>query len=160
MKARKSFPEEVDIERTLQFYLMCCSLETDSDRLSIVAATLANNGVNPLTGERVLSTETVKETLSIMNCCGMRQFSGEFAFKIGMPAKSCGGGGILVVVPGVMGFCTYSPPLDTFGNSSRGVQFCKLISQRLKMHQFCLEQDPLISPTTKDYHYDLLNFAS
>lgn len=100
---------------------MCCSLEADTDRLSIVAATLANNGVNPLTGDRVLSTITVRETLSIMNCCGMYDYSGEFAFKIGMPAKSGVGGGIIVVVPGIMGFCTYSPPLDGYGNSARGV---------------------------------------
>lgn len=139
---------------------MCCSLESDTDRLSIVAATLANNGINPLTGDRVLSTITVRETLSIMNCCGMYDYSGEFAFKIGMPAKSGVGGGIIVVVPGIMGFCTYSPPLDSYGNSSRGVQFCKLISQRLKLHQFNIEHDPLVSDNVKDHHYSLLSFSS
>lgn len=134
MRARGAFPDNTDIEQTLQFYFMCCSLEADADRLSIVAATLANGGVNPLTGERVLSTITVRETLSIMNCCGMYDYSGEFAFKVGMPAKSGVGGGIIVVVPGKMGFCTYAPPLDSYGNSARGGQFCKLISQRLKFH--------------------------
>lgn len=139
---------------------MCCSLEADADRLSIVAATLANNGVNPLTGDRVLSTGTVKETLSIMNSCGMHDYSGEFSFKIGIPAKSGDGGGILVVVPGLMGFCTYSPSLDQFENSARGIQFCELISRRFKLHQFCLESDPLINPNLKDYHYTLLEYAS
>ena len=134
MRARNAFPEKTDIDQTLYFYFMCCSLEADADRLSIVAGTLANNGLNPLTGDRVLSTITVKETLSIMNCCGMYDYSGEFAFKIGMPAKSGVGGGIIVVVPGVMGFCTYSPPLDSYGNSARGVQFCRLLSERFKLH--------------------------
>ena len=100
---------------------MCCSLEGDANRLSIVAATLANNGVNPLTGDRVLSSITVRDTLSIMNCYGMKNNSGEFAFKIGMSAKSGFGGGIFVVIPGSMGFCTYSPLLDAYGNSARGV---------------------------------------
>lgn len=160
MRAKNAFPDNTDIEQTLQFYFMCCSLEGDSDRMSVVAATLANNGINPLTGDRVLSTITVQETLSIMNCCGMYDYSGEFAFKIGMPAKSGVGGAIIVVVPGIMGFCTYSPPLDSYGNSSRGVQFCKLISQRLKLHQFILEHDPLVSAHIKDHHFDLLDYAS
>lgn len=160
MRARNAFPEGADIEQTLQFYFMCCSLEADADRMAIVAATLANNGVNPLTGDRVLSNITVRETLSIMNCCGMYDFSGEFAFKIGMPAKSGVGGGIIVVVPGKLGFCTFSPSLDSYGNSARGVQFCRLVSNRLKFHQFVLDEDPLVSPYIKDYHYDLLNYCS
>ena len=69
-----------------------------------------------------------------MNCCGMYDFSGQFAFQIGIPAKSGVGGGIIVVVPGVMGFCTYSPPLDSYGNSARGVQFCELMSIRFNLH--------------------------
>ena len=160
MRAKNAFPANTDIEQTLRFYFMCCSLESDTDRLSIVAATLANNGVNPLTGDRVLSTITVKETLSIMNCCGMYDYSGEFAFEIGMPAKSGVAGGIIVVVPGIMGFCTYSPPLDSCGNSARGVQFCRLLSQRLKLHQFVLEEDPLLSAGVNNNHFQLLDFAS
>lgn len=80
MQAKDAFPEGTNVDKTLEFYFMCCSLESDTDRLSIVAATLANNGICPLTGERVLSSNTVRETLSIMNCCGMYDFSGQFAF--------------------------------------------------------------------------------
>jgi glutaminase len=89
--------------------------------MSVIAATLANGGVNPLTNERVIQTKTVKDVLSIMNSCGMYDYSGEFAFKVGVPAKSGVSGAIMVIVPGVMGFCTYSPQLDKYGNSTRGV---------------------------------------
>ena len=128
MRSKDAFEPEADMDMTLNFYFMLCSLESDADRMSIVAATLANNGVNPLTGDQVLSPNVVKDTLSIMFCCGMYDYSGQFAFSVGVPAKSGVGGAIIVVVPGLMGFCTYAPRLDGYGNSVRGVEFCKLIA--------------------------------
>ena len=104
--------------------------------MSIIAATLANGGVCPLTNERVLETKTVKDVLSIMNSCGMYDYSGEFAFNVGLPAKSGVSGAIMIIVPGIMGICTYAPPLDKYGNSSRGVEFCKKISQQYDLHYF------------------------
>ena len=80
--------------------------------MSVIAATFANGGVNPLTNERILSANTVKDVLSMMNSCGLYDYSGEFAFKVGVPAKSGVSGAIMSIVPGVMGFCTYAPPLD------------------------------------------------
>ena len=118
---------------------MLCSLESDADRMSIVAGTLANNGICPLTGEQVLSSRVVRDTLSIMFCCGMYDYSGKYAFDIGVPAKSGVGGGIMIVIPGVMGVCTYSPRLDKFGNSARGVEFSSLFSQRFSFHKFSIE---------------------
>lgn len=89
--------------------------------MGIIAATLANGGVNPLTNDRVLDTSTVKDVLSIMSSCGMYDYSGEFAFNVGLPAKSGVSGAIMIVVPGKMGICTYGPRLDKYGNSAKGV---------------------------------------
>ena len=71
-----------------------------------------------------------------MNSCGMYDYSGEFAFKVGVPAKSGVSGAIMVIVPGVMGYCSYSPMLDQYGNSTRGVQFCEAISHKYDLHYF------------------------
>lgn len=131
MKSKQAFPENTDIDDVVEFYTQCCSLETDTDTLSIIAATLANGGICPLNGERILSSETVKNCLSLMNCCGMNDYSGQFAYQVGLPAKSGVSGGIMLIVPGKMGICTYSPLLDGNANSVRGLQFCELFSERL-----------------------------
>jgi len=78
-----------------------------------------------MTGERVLSTKTVQMCLSVMKSCGMYDYSGEFAVRVGLPAKSGVCGAIMIIVPGMMGICTFSPLLDKYGNSTRGVQFCQ-----------------------------------
>jgi len=97
----------------------------NSDSMAIVAATLANGGVCPLTKERVFSAATTRSVLSLMYSCGMYDYSGQFAFYVGLPAKSGVSGAIMLVIPGVCGFCIWSPRLDKFGNSVRGIEFCK-----------------------------------
>ncbi|MEQ2164691.1 hypothetical protein GOODEAATRI_009342, partial [Goodea atripinnis] len=104
--------------------LQLCAIEVTCESASVMAATLANGGICPITGERVLSPEAVRNTLSLMHSCGMYDFSGQFAFHVGLPAKSGVAGGILLVVPNVMGIMCWSPPLDKLGNSVRGIQFC------------------------------------
>ena len=81
-----------------------------TELMSVVASTLANGGVCPLTGERVLDPDTVQRCLSLMYSCGMYDFSGEWAFRVGLPAKSSVSGVIMIVVPNVLGMCTWSPP--------------------------------------------------
>merc|ERR1711931_232115 len=109
MKERKVFPKKINILDILEFYFQCCSLTSNTDKLSIVAGSLANGGICPLTGQKIFSPETVKNCLSVMFTCGMLDYSGEFAFTTGLPACSGEAGTIIVVIPGVMGICTYSP---------------------------------------------------
>jgi glutaminase len=101
-----------------------------------MGATLANGGVNPFTGERAIKPEYVKDLLSIMLSCGMYDYAGEWSFRVGLPAKSGVGGGIVVVVPGKYGIGVFSPLLDAKGNSVRGVQVCRELSERFGLHTF------------------------
>lgn len=101
-----------------------------------MAATLANGGIHPASGERIFSARTVRDTLALMSSCGMYDFSGEFAFTVGLPAKSGVSGVVLVVVPDLMGLCIWSPRVDRVGNSVRGVEFCKAMVERYNFHQF------------------------
>ena len=120
MREKGAFPEGTDLVETLEFYFQCCSLELTAEAMSVVAATLANGGVCPLTGERVFQSGTVRKCLSLMSSCGMYDFSGEWAFRVGLPAKSGVSGVIMIVVPNVMGLVCWSPRLDENGNSVRG----------------------------------------
>lgn len=134
MREHNAFPEGADLIACLEFYFQCCSLETTADALSVVAATLANGGLCPLTGEQVLSAETVQSCLSLMLSSGMYDYSGEWAFRIGLPAKSGVSGVVLTVIPNVMGVCTWSPRLDAQGNSVRGIEFCKKLVEVFNFH--------------------------
>ncbi len=136
MREKGAFPKGINLIETLEFYFQCCSIEVNTKMMSIVAASLANGGVCPLTGDRVLEATTVKDCLSLLASCGMYDFSGEFAFTIGLPAKSGVSGGILLVIPNVMGITIWSPRLDEIGNSVRGLEFCKELVQSFNFHNF------------------------
>ncbi|XP_056145032.1 glutaminase kidney isoform, mitochondrial isoform X3 [Lampris incognitus] len=136
LKEKKCFPEGTDMTSILDFYFQLCSIEVTCESASVMAATLANGGFCPITGERVLSPEAVRDTLSLMHSCGMYDFSGQFAFHVGLPAKSGVAGGILLVVPNVMGIMCWSPPLDKLGNSVRGIQFCTDLVELFNFHNY------------------------
>jgi len=104
--------------------------------MAAVAATFANRGIQPVTRERVFSVDVVRNTLSAMFSCGMYDESGEFAYSIGLPAKSSVSGAVMVVVPGLMGICVWSPRLNRVGNSVRAMEFCKRLTQRFTFHIF------------------------
>ena len=136
MRESKAFPPGTDLLQTLEFHFRCCSIELDARMLAVVAATFANGGVCPLTGDRVFSQETVRHCLSLMSSCGMYDFSGEFAFTVGLPAKSGVSGALMVVVPGLMGVCVWSPRLDELGNSVRGIEFCRQLVKKFEVHPY------------------------
>jgi glutaminase len=123
-------------EEALELYFQQCSILVTARDLAAMGATLAHGGVNPLTGDRAISAANVKYLLSIMLTCGMYDFAGEWGFRVGLPAKSGVGGGIVAVVPGVLGIGVYSAKLDAKGNSVRGVRVCSELSERFGLHCF------------------------
>jgi glutaminase len=125
-----------NIEETLDLYFQQCSILVNARDLAMLAATLANGGVNPLTQERAIAEEYVRDVISVMLTCGMYDASGEWAYRVGLPAKSGVGGGITAVAPGKLGIGTFSPLLDGKGNSARGIKVCETLSQDFGLHLF------------------------
>ncbi|PRZ40498.1 L-glutaminase [Antricoccus suffuscus] len=125
---------EDDPDPVLEDYFRQCSISLDCRDVAIMAATLANGGVNPRTGDRLLSQPLLTHLLSVMTTCGMYDAAGDWVTSVGMPAKSGVSGGIMAVLPGQLGLAVYSPRLDQHGNSVRGVQACERLSRDLGMH--------------------------
>uniref|UniRef100_A0A914UXU1 glutaminase n=1 Tax=Plectus sambesii TaxID=2011161 RepID=A0A914UXU1_9BILA len=137
MKECKCFPEtRHSIREALDFYFQLCSLEGTCESLAVMAATLANGGVCPLTSEKCVQGRPCRDVLSLMYSCGMYDYSGQFAFQVGLPAKSGVSGSMIVVIPNLMGICMWSPPLDKMGNTVRGVEFCKEMIKKFKFHNY------------------------
>ncbi len=124
------------IEETLDLYFQHCSVLVSARDLAVMAATLANFGENPLTGERAVEAWHVKNILSVMYTCGMYDSAGDWAFRVGLPAKSGVGGGLLAVAPGQLGIGVFSPRLDAHGNSIRAIKVCEAFSARFGLHLF------------------------
>ncbi len=124
------------IEEHLDLYFQQCSLLVTARDLACMAATLANGGINPFTGQAALKPEHVKHVIAVMNSCGMYDYSGEWSYRVGLPAKSGVGGGIIAVLPGAMGIGVFSPPLDERGNSVRGIKVCETLSEQFGLNMF------------------------
>ena len=123
-----------EVEAATSVYFRQCSILVTARDLSVMAATLANNGVNPITGETVMHEDVARTTLAVMAMCGMYDSSGEWMVRVGLPAKSGVGGGIVAVKPGQFGVGVFSPPLDDRGNSVRGVQVLERLSSAFDLH--------------------------
>ena len=121
---------------SLEAYFMQCSILVNCRDLAFMGATLANNGVHPISGQRAVIGDYVESILSVMASCGMYDAAGEWLYNVGMPAKSGVGGGILAVLPGQLAVAVYSPRLDKHGNSVRGVAVCRELSARYNLHLF------------------------
>jgi glutaminase len=125
-----------DAEAALDVYFRQCAIQVTARDLAIMGATLANMGCHPITGRSAFSVRYVKDILSIMFTCGMYDYSGQWAYRVGVPAKSGVGGGVMAVVNRQLGIGTYSPRLDRFGNSVRGTEVCIDLASRLGLHVF------------------------
>lgn len=132
-------PEQV--ETALDLYFKQCSILVNCRDLAIMGATLSNLGNNPVTGEEVYDIDRVKDMLSIMFTCGMYDYSGQWAYKVGVPAKSGVAGGVVAVVNRQLSIASYSPPLDARGNSVRGIDVCVDLASELGLHAFdCMNE--------------------
>jgi glutaminase len=125
-----------DPNDVLDLYFRQCSVNVTTRDLAIMAATLANDGTNPITGKRVFEAQHVRDVLTVMNSCGMYDYAGEWSYEVGMPAKSGVSGCIIAVVPGQIGIGVYAPPIDSHGNSMRGIRVCQEISNEFELHAF------------------------
>lgn len=101
-----------EVENTLALYLRQCAVSVNCQDLATMAATLANGGTNPITGKEALTRPYVRDVISVMYTCGMYDFAGQWAYEVGIPAKSGVSGGILAVIPGKLGIGVFSPGLD------------------------------------------------
>lgn len=136
MRENGAFPKNTDLQATLELYFQACSMTLNVQQLAVVAATLANGGHQPLNDEALCKGSTIRNLLTVMSTCGMYNYSGEFAFRIGLPAKSGVSGGLMLVVPGLMGLAIWSPPLDENGNTVRGIAFCQELVKKLPLHVY------------------------
>ena len=124
------------IEETLDLYFQHCSIMLNSRDLAIMAATLANGGINPITGEKAIDSQYLQDVISVILTCGMYDYSGEWTYKVGIPTKSSVSGGLTAIVPQKLGIGVFSPLVDERGNSVRGMKVCEDISQKFSLHLF------------------------
>ncbi|MET0903875.1 MAG: glutaminase, partial [Acidimicrobiales bacterium] len=110
--------------------------------LAVMGATLADGGVNPRTGERVIEMAHCRRVLAVMATAGLYEESGEWLYEVGLPGKSGVSGGMVTVSPGKGGLGTYSPPLDDQGNSVRGRRLTTQIAEALGLHIFASDVHP------------------
>jgi glutaminase len=123
-------------EPVVDLYFKQCSISVTCRDLGVMAATLANHGVNPVTGRQAIRGEYVESVLSVMGSCGMYDYAGEWLYRVGMPAKSGVAGGVIAVLPGQLGIGVFSPLLDNHYNSVRGLKVCDDLSRHFDLHLF------------------------
>jgi glutaminase len=140
--ARSSGVLHRSVDDATEVYFRQCSISVTTEDLAVMGATLANGGVNPLTGRRVMGERAATLTLSVMATCGMYDHSGEWMARVGLPAKSGVGGGIVAVQPAQFGIGVYSPRLDPQGNSVRGAAMLETLSREFDLHVFDHPEEP------------------
>src|SRR5215468_7756277 len=129
------------VDAVLDVYFRQCAILVTARDIAIMAATLANRGLNPVTGQQVMTPYAISRTLSVMTSSGMYDYAGEWIYRVGIPAKSGAGGGILAALPARLGLGSYSPRLDTHGNSVRGIRVCEALSSHYALHMLIRGDD-------------------
>ncbi len=127
---------ELDPLEIVDIYTRQCAVAVTARDLAVMGATLADGGMNPVTGEQVVSADTCRDTLALLASCGLYERSGEWLFEIGLPAKSGVAGGIVAVAPGKGAVGAFSPRLDSAGNSVRGQRASAYLSKALGLNLF------------------------
>lgn len=125
-----------EVQQSLHQYFAQCSMLVHCKDLAMMAATMANIGNQPVTGETVFDFQLIKYVMAVMFSCGLYDYAGNWAFEVGLPAKSGVSGGIFAVVNRQLGIGVYSPRLDAQGNSVRGILACKELANRFGLHAF------------------------
>lgn len=125
-----------DPAEAVDLYTRQSCLSVTAVDLATMGATLADGGVNPITGERVVDASTCRHTLAVMTTAGLYETSGDWLYDVGLPGKSGIGGGVITISPGKGGLATFSPPLDAAGNSVRGQLAAAFLSRRLGLDLF------------------------
>jgi glutaminase len=125
-----------DIDESVDLYTRMCSVGINTEQLAIMGATYANAGINPMTKKEVVKAEAVPKLLAVMATSGLYDDSGLWLYKVGLPAKSGVGGGIIAVMPGKYGIAAFSPPVDAAGNSVRAQLAIEAIAKKLNANVF------------------------
>ncbi|MFK3834393.1 glutaminase A [Microbacterium sp. NPDC087868] len=139
---------EGDSDEVVDVYTRQCALTVTAHDLAVMGATLADGGVNPLTGQRVVSAEVCRDTLAVVAASGLYERSGEWLFEIGLPAKSGVSGGIVAVAPGKGAVAGFSPRLDDAGNSVRSQRAIGYLSRALGLNLFA--SAPAVAPAPEE----------
>lgn len=132
-----------DPVQSTDVYTKACAINVNAKDLATMAATLANGGTNPVTGKKLVSSETAAFTMSIMATAGLYDDSGQWLYAVGLPGKSGVGGGIIAVCPGKFGIAVISPPLNVVGNSVKAQKTIYEIVKELKVNPYYVEPKTL-----------------
>jgi glutaminase len=129
-----------DPHEIVRGYIRQCSISVNVRDLAVMAATLSNGGVHPISGEVLMPHQSARQLLSVMTTCGMYDAAGDWVSRVGIPAKSGVAGGIIGALPGQVGLAVFSPKLDEKGNSVRGVLLCEKLSSDMGLHMMDISQ--------------------
>jgi glutaminase len=131
-----------DVDEAIDLYTLQCALSVNVKDLAVMGATLADGGVNPLTGEQVVDAACCSRVLAVLATAGMYEQSGDWLYEVGLPGKSGVSGGIVTISPGKGGLATFAPPLDEAGNSVRGQLATRFLSAALGLNLFASSVAP------------------